>query len=48
MSFGYINLISTSEELVQKKFFIEVEKKKYEAILEPEALHDPKNKMVKN
>jgi len=48
MSFGYINLIYPIEELAKKTFFIEVEKKKYEAILITHALHDPENKILKN
>ncbi len=48
MSFGYINLILPIEELAKKTFFIEVEKKKYEAVLLTRALHDPENKILKN
>ena len=48
MSLGYINLDFPIEELAKKSFFIEVEKKKYEAILQTEPLHDPKNKIIKN
>ena len=48
MSLGYINLISPIEELAKKIFFIEVEKKHHEAILQTRALHDPENKIIKN
>ena len=48
MSFGYINLIDSIEELSKKTFFIEVEKKKYEAILQIHALHDHENKIIKS
>lgn len=48
MSFGYINMILPLEELSKKIFFIEVEKKLYEAVLQTEALHDPKNEIIKN
>ena len=48
MSFGYINLSSPIEELAKKTFFIEVEKKQYEAILLTRPLHDPENKIIKN
>ena len=48
MSFGYINLVSKIAELEKKTFFIEVEKKKYEAILLSQPLHDPENKIIKS
>ncbi|MDC0231866.1 FAD-dependent oxidoreductase [Pelagibacteraceae bacterium] len=48
MSFGYINLILPIEELAKKIFFVEVEKKLYEAVLQMEPLHDPKNVIIKN
>ena len=48
MSFGYINLSSPIDELAKKTFFIEVEKKLYEAILLTRPLHDPENKIIKN
>ena len=48
MSFGYINLASPIEELTKKVFFIEVEKKKYEANMIKQALHDPENKIIKS
>jgi len=48
MSFGYINMILPIEELAKKKFFIEVEKKLHEAVLQKEPLHDPKNIILKN
>ena len=48
MSLGYINIDSPIDELVKRKFFIEVEKKKYEAILLSEPLHDPENKIAKS
>ena len=47
MSFGYINLASSLKELVKKTFYIEVEKIKYEAVLQTEPLHDPENKIIK-
>ena len=48
MSFGYINLPDTKEELKQKKFQIEVAKIKYNATLQLTALHDPKNVLIRN
>jgi 4-methylaminobutanoate oxidase (formaldehyde-forming) len=48
MSLGYINLVSSIKELTKKTFFIEVAKKKYEAILQSQALHDPENKIIKS
>jgi 4-methylaminobutanoate oxidase (formaldehyde-forming) len=48
MSLGYINLDLPIEELAKKVYFIEVEKKKYEAVLCQEALHDPKNIKMKS
>ena len=48
MSYGYINLASSIEELAKKTFFIEVEKKKYEANMLTQTLHDPKNKIIKS
>jgi len=48
MSLGYINLDSTLEELTKKTFFIEVEKRKYEAVLEKKTLHDPENKIIQS
>jgi len=48
MSFGYLNLFSPIAELVKKTFFIEVEKKKYEALLQVQPLHDPENKILKS
>ena len=48
MSFGYLNLLTPIEELAKKTFFIEVEKKKYEAILQTRPLHDPENKIIKS
>ena len=48
MSLGYINMISPIEELAKKAFFIEVEKKQHEAILQTQSLHDPENKIIKN
>ena len=47
MSFGYINMILPLEELKKKDFFIEVEKKQHEAILQTQTLHDPENKILK-
>jgi hypothetical protein len=48
MSLGYINLDLSIEELAKKVFFIEVEKKKYEAVLQTKSLHDPENKIIKS
>ena len=48
MSLGYINLDSSIEELSKKTFFIEVEKKKYEAILQTKPLHDSESKIIKS
>ena len=48
MSFGYLNLVFPIEELAKKTFFIEVEKKQYEAILQIQPLHDPENKIIKS
>ena len=48
MCFGYINLILPLEKLAKESFFIEVEKKQYEAILLTKALHDPENKAIKS
>ena len=39
---------SPKEELAKKTFFIEVEKKKYEATLQTQPLHDPENKIIKS
>ena len=36
------------KELAKKAFFIEVEKKLHEAILQTQALHDPENKIIKS
>ena len=47
MSFGYLNLGSKIAELGNKTFFIEVEKKQYEAIFLSQPLHDPENKIIK-
>ena len=48
MSLGYLSLLSPIEELAKRTFFIEVEKKQYEAILQIQPLHDPSNKIIKN
>ena len=48
MSLGYINLESSINQLAKKTFFIEVEKKQYEAILQTKPLHDPENKLIKS
>ena len=48
MSFGYLNLAAPIEELANKTFFIEVEKKQHEAILQTRPLHDPENKIIKS
>jgi len=48
MSLGYINMISSIEELAKNTFFIEVEKKQHEAILQTRSLHDPENKIIKS
>ena len=44
MAFGYIN---SEEKLQGKNIEIEVEKKRYKAIIEKDALHDPKNQNIK-
>ena len=44
MAFGYI---SSKEILNGKKIEIEIEKIKYEAIIENKPLHDPNNKNIK-
>ena len=48
MSFGYLNMPYSIKELEKKTFFIEVEKKQYEAVLQTKPLHDPENKIVKS
>ena len=48
MSLGYINSSSSIKDLAKKVFLIEVEKKKYEAFLQIQPLHDPENKLIKN
>ena len=48
MSFGYIRSNLSIEELAKKVYFIEVEKKQYEAVLNEKALHDPENKIIKS
>ena len=48
MSLGYINLPNTKKELQQQEFKIEVAKKIYNAKLQPIALHDPENILIKN
>jgi 4-methylaminobutanoate oxidase (formaldehyde-forming) len=48
MSLGYINLDFPIEELAKKVYFIEVEKKMYEAVLLKKTLHDPENKLIKS
>ena len=45
---SYINLNLPLEELAKKSYFIEVEKKKIEAVLHKKPLHDPENKILKN
>ena len=47
MSFGYISLTLPIEQLKNMNFFIEVEKKKYEAVLETKPLHDPDNLVLR-
>ena len=47
MSFGYISLSDTKEELQKKQFHIEVAKKKYSAKIQLKALHDPKNILIR-
>jgi len=44
MAFGYVN---SEINLNKKDIAIEVEKKKYKAILETKPLHDPENKIIK-
>ena len=46
--FGYLSLLSPIEELAKRTFFIEVEKKQHEAILQTKPLHDPENKIIKS
>jgi glycine cleavage system aminomethyltransferase T/glycine/D-amino acid oxidase-like deaminating enzyme len=48
MAFGYIKSDLPIEELSKKVYFIEVEKKMYEAVLLEKALHDAENKIIKN
>ena len=48
MALGYINLCNPKTELAKKIFFIEVEKKRYEAVLHENILHDPENKIMKS
>ncbi len=48
MALGYINLCNPKKELAKKIFFIEVEKKRYEAVLHENILHDPENKIMKS
>ena len=48
MCLGYINLNLPIEKLAKKVYFIEVEKKKYEAFLNIKTLHDPDNKIIKS
>ena len=45
MAFGYVN---SEQNLNGKDIEIEVEKKKYKAIIESKPLHDPDNKIIKN
>ena len=44
MSFGYV---SSKEILNDKNIEIEIEKIKYEAVIENKPLHDPNNKNIK-
>mgnify|MGYP006091409803 CR=1 FL=1 len=48
MSLGYVKSDLPIEELAKKIYFIEVEKKKYEAVLNVKALHDPESKIIKS
>jgi len=48
MAFGYIKSDLSIEELAKKVYFIEVEKKQYEAVLLKKALHDAENKIIKS
>ena len=48
MAFGYIKSDLPIEELTKKVYFIEVEKKQYEAVLLEKALHDAENKIIKS
>ena len=45
LSFGYINSNFSNDELLNKKLFIEVAKKKYSAIIEIKPLKNKKNTM---
>ena len=47
MSLGYINIPNSKKEIQHKQFQIEVAKIKYNATLELNALHDPKNILIK-
>ena len=44
MAFGYVNLLDKLEGNIE----IEVEKKRYKAIIESKPLHDPNNRIIKN
>ena len=46
MSFGYINSGNSINEIVNKKIFIEVEKKKYPVNLEMKPLKDKNTKLA--
>ena len=45
IAFGYI---SSNVNIKDKKLEIEVEKKRYKAIIEIKPLHDPENKIMKD
>ena len=45
MSFGYIN---SGQDLNRESIEIEVERKKYRAVIEDQPLHDSNNKIIKS
>ena len=47
MAFGYINSDLKLNSFIGKSLEIEVEKSKYESIIETQPLHDPENKLLK-
>ena len=48
MAFGYVNSGFEVNSFIGKSLEIEVEKIKYEGIIETKPLHDPENKFTKN
>ena len=47
MAFGYVNLSSLHDDLSKNNFSIEIEQKLYKTDIQSQALHDPKNVMLK-